>query len=769
MQLSNTPGKLLLPFAADGAKNAIPVDSQIGIVAGKASLSDGFPPLTRTPLSAGGVPPSGLDMNGILYEMSAIVRWANAGGGYAYDATFATDINVGGYPKGARIMRTDGTGYWFNTVENNVTDPESAGAAAAGWVPDFTTGAATVAMASSSVTLTPAQYGKPLIVITGTLTANLNLVFPNIVGNWVIINSTTGNFTITAKTAAGVGVTLGTVTPITGDSVNIYTMASDAISFTQSGVGAVARTVADELREQFSVSQFGAKFDGTDESSAAIAALAAHNVIYVPEGKTLIAKNIELSDNSRVIVEGALKLPSACADFDRLLYGDSLSDVNIAINELNGNYAGQVGNIGTHLIYLTNCVSPSVNLRNTHDHYVASGAATPSVDGIRNTSTGAIFLYQCSKADVNVRLLEGWGREGIYLLNCTKSEVTVGHCQGKYLTEYSGVQVSGVNNSINRASVDFAGASAVGFDTSYGFLSNVIATNTRENSGVNFGHTGYPATGSVAENIVVDGSFGAGISVLSSSQDLTINNFSVQNTGESGIQFSDGVIGGKLSNGAVSYPARWNLVAGAVAEIQTSNVKSSVRDAATLLVNVTAGAFAAGETVTSIGGSAQVRKALQNLTGSQQRLFFVSNVPASYVVGDSITGSGGAVGTIAGVYVPTEYNEDAGGKFIRDPRYFPGTGNQIRFPDGTAIYTWNLACAYTGSGAIQTFTQNFLSNTIWASAPYVTATVSSHSSTSGFVINYLEANATTAAASIMINATVNQTYGVNIMAVGRWK
>lgn len=205
MQLSNIPSKLVLPFANGGSKNSIPVASQIGITPGAASLTDGFPPLTMTPVAAGGVPPSGLDMNGILYEISAIIRWANAGGGYSFDATFATDTNVNGYPKGARIMRADGLGYWFNTVENNVTDPESADAAAAGWVPDFTTGAAAVAMASANVTLTPAQYGKPLIVITGALTANLNLILPNIPFAWSIIDNTSGPFVITAKTQTGAG------------------------------------------------------------------------------------------------------------------------------------------------------------------------------------------------------------------------------------------------------------------------------------------------------------------------------------------------------------------------------------------------------------------------------------------------------------------------------------------------------------------------------------------------------------------------------------
>ena len=231
MQLSNSPGKLVLPFANSGNKNSIPVASQIGITPGAASLADGFPPLTMTPVAAGGVPPSGLDMNGILYEMSAIVRWANAGGGYPYDADFATSDDVAGYPKGARVLRADGSGYWFNTVDNNETDPDSG--AAVGWVPDFTSGAATVPMASANVTLTPVQYGKPIVIITGALTSDLNLVFPNIDGNWTLINRTTGNFSITAKTATGVGVQTqgGFVGQLVSDSTDIYAAGSNKNQF----------------------------------------------------------------------------------------------------------------------------------------------------------------------------------------------------------------------------------------------------------------------------------------------------------------------------------------------------------------------------------------------------------------------------------------------------------------------------------------------------------------------------------------------------------
>lgn len=232
MQLINAPGKLILPFANAGAKNSIPVDSQIGIVAGAASLTDGFPPLTRTPLAAGGVPPSGLDVNGILYELSAIVRWANAGGGYIFDATFATDTDVDGYPKGARVLRSDGLGYWFNTVDANVTDPEAnaVAAIAAGWVPDFTNGAAAVTMTNANVTLTPLQYGKPVIIISGILSANLNLIFPTgIVGEWTVINNTTGAYSVTCKTAAGTGVVVSSVQAVVGDGTNVYSAVNTAL------------------------------------------------------------------------------------------------------------------------------------------------------------------------------------------------------------------------------------------------------------------------------------------------------------------------------------------------------------------------------------------------------------------------------------------------------------------------------------------------------------------------------------------------------------
>lgn len=232
MRLIDAPGKLVLPFANTGLKNHIPTTSQIGIVNGAASLVDGFPPLNFTPIEAGGVAVSGYDMNGIINEATAINRWQNAGAGYPFDEAFASDTNVGGYPAGARVARSDGLGYWLNIVDNNVTDPENTTpgtAATAGWRPDNSGGTTAVTMTNANVTLTPAQYGNPIITITGTLLANVNLILPAIVGTWIVSNNTTGAYTITAKTQSGTGVVVpqSWLGAIQGDGTNVYSRVAD--------------------------------------------------------------------------------------------------------------------------------------------------------------------------------------------------------------------------------------------------------------------------------------------------------------------------------------------------------------------------------------------------------------------------------------------------------------------------------------------------------------------------------------------------------------
>ncbi len=129
MKASDIPSKFTIPFAANagaGFIRTIPAASQIGIVAGAASLNDGFVPLNATQLASGGIPPSIQDTNGILYQMSAWDRWTAAGGLAPYDSAFATAI--GGYPQGATVLSATTIGrVWVSTADNNTVNPDSVG------------------------------------------------------------------------------------------------------------------------------------------------------------------------------------------------------------------------------------------------------------------------------------------------------------------------------------------------------------------------------------------------------------------------------------------------------------------------------------------------------------------------------------------------------------------------------------------------------------------------------------------------------------------
>lgn len=224
MQISNLPKLLPVPFANSGSKQDIPVASQIGVSGGRASYTDGFPPLTRTPIAAGGIPPFGTDFNGVLNDITTAIRWSQAGGGYGYDSTFSSAVS--GYPIGARLLNSTGDGYWLNTVDNNTNNPEvSSSTPLTGWVPDENHGITSITgLGGSSVTLSTLQASRPRINLAGSLTANINLVLPAWQRKWVIENNCTGAFSVTVKTSAGTGVPVyaGMTASLYGNGTNIY-------------------------------------------------------------------------------------------------------------------------------------------------------------------------------------------------------------------------------------------------------------------------------------------------------------------------------------------------------------------------------------------------------------------------------------------------------------------------------------------------------------------------------------------------------------------
>lgn len=132
MQQSQVPPKFSIPWgnsAGSAYLRSIPIPSQIGIQNCAASLTDGFPPLTFVPGSAGGCPPFGADFNGVLKQATQWSQWQAAGAAPLYDASFSASI--GGYPSGAVLANVSTAGcFWISTVDNNASNPDAAGA---GW------------------------------------------------------------------------------------------------------------------------------------------------------------------------------------------------------------------------------------------------------------------------------------------------------------------------------------------------------------------------------------------------------------------------------------------------------------------------------------------------------------------------------------------------------------------------------------------------------------------------------------------------------------
>ena len=214
-----TPPLIPQPFAEAGNRNTIP-DTSANPQRARYEL--GFPPGTMTPVDSGGVPMLGPDMNGILWDVTSWLFALQGGQLPAYDAAIAAAIS--GYEIGAVVVMADGAGYWINTAAANSTDPDAGGA---GWQPLYAYGPSALSgLVGGERVLTAVEASRPILVFTGALIANQQIVVPNAWRNWLCVNATTGAFTLTVKTAVGTGIAIpvgGAASPtaVWCDTVNV--------------------------------------------------------------------------------------------------------------------------------------------------------------------------------------------------------------------------------------------------------------------------------------------------------------------------------------------------------------------------------------------------------------------------------------------------------------------------------------------------------------------------------------------------------------------
>lgn len=186
----------------------IPTASQ---PAGRASLNDGFPPVTFTNPNAGGVPPDGRDFNGILYMLTAASQFSQAGGIYKWDSAFSTA--VGGYPIGAVVAHATITGFfWLNTTANNTTNPDAGGGGWTGF--SIASQPATTAQlqftSTTQLTLAPKNGGQlwingfnysvpasnPTISNSGLSASTLYYCYAGISGGNIVLSLSTTGYTV---------------------------------------------------------------------------------------------------------------------------------------------------------------------------------------------------------------------------------------------------------------------------------------------------------------------------------------------------------------------------------------------------------------------------------------------------------------------------------------------------------------------------------------------------------------------------------------------
>ncbi|MEQ1969611.1 hypothetical protein ABLA30_22205 [Xenorhabdus nematophila] len=111
------PNLIPAPFAQNGHRDEIPAIYKSDLPSQKATWDTGFPQITMMPVTAGGLPPSGRDFNGVFNQISDNIVHLSKGGKYKFSQEYANSIN--GYPKGAILQDDTEAKEYQSLIDNN--------------------------------------------------------------------------------------------------------------------------------------------------------------------------------------------------------------------------------------------------------------------------------------------------------------------------------------------------------------------------------------------------------------------------------------------------------------------------------------------------------------------------------------------------------------------------------------------------------------------------------------------------------------------------
>ena len=288
---------------------------------------------------------------------------------------------------------------------------------------------------------------------------------------------------------------------LVGISVASGTLYANEINYNEGGVGAVTTTVQAKLQEFVSVTDFGAKGDGTTDDTAAIQAAINSGVgsVYFPTG-TYIVSGITLVSNQKLYGNGSssiIKSTNATADATQGVFNaTSISNVEICdlkfqgINRPQNNVStNQDGDRGINLSTCTNI--------NIHDNFVTgfwsfgivcSGCTNALISNNLVTSIGnqscIAFDNSSSYGTITGNICRDGKLYGIEIENLTSQTSVTGNtifnCVAGIAINYSNhITVSGNNiNSCNNTNT-ISGSNGIGLfynGTSANPLFDIVTT-----------------------------------------------------------------------------------------------------------------------------------------------------------------------------------------------------------------------------------------------------------------------------------------------------
>lgn len=390
MLATDIPSRISTAWGTDAAA---PYIRTIPITTGDptaASFDLGWPPATATPVGAGGTPPDVRDANGILKIVTQWERYLGAGGPIGYDATFSTA--VGGYPKGAVLASATLGNFWYSTVDNNTSNPDSGGANWVGYSP-LPTYATDTSGSGNSVVISLPQKIANLLALKGTRFT----IKKNAIANTgaVTLTATLGGTSLGAQslvTALGTALQAGdlngsvTFTCVCDGTKFILQSATgtaatkDASDATKSTVASVSGSITVNHVAQFADTAGTIKDGGVLGTAAAKAASnnSLGTVASVYNAGGITANNIAIFRDTSGTVEdsGVLAPQNYTSNFQAFAHGNSYS---LGAHGITGTIFGAMA-------YLK-CISP--------EHGYSAGQIVATVQG-GDDGTGVSIVFDAT-------------------------------------------------------------------------------------------------------------------------------------------------------------------------------------------------------------------------------------------------------------------------------------------------------------------------------------------------------------------------------------